>query len=84
MEHEHTGRCAEQSRYVLVRVSVVIPARGRTSVRVDMKPGASCWADVTTVASAYTGPLSSGMPRSPEEAAEVACNAIREAYPGLF
>lgn len=81
-EHEHTGRCADASRYALVRVDAVVERRS-VRVVVKMKPSAACWTDLDLVGR-VTVPHHHGLPTSPEHAAEIACSALRQAYPGLF
>lgn len=80
--HDVDNGCAAASRYSLVRVSVTVNASGTGSVRVGMKPTARCWADLVTTASIRIEGLR--VPRSEEEAAEIAIDALRQAYPGLF
>lgn len=81
-EHEHTEWCASTSRYSLVRVDAVVEKRSIT-VRVRMKPSATCWSDTDLVGRVVV-PNHRGLPTSPEHAAEIAAAALREAYPGLF
>ena len=84
--HEHTegGACARASQYVLVDVRVNLGRDGRADVSVRMKPGAACWSDVHEVARERLYVDGGWYPQSPEEAAEVAAMALRQAYPGLF
>lgn len=82
--HEHTAYCADRSRYALIRVQVVLAARGRSTVNVYMKPSGACWTDLERVATVPVEGPQQGLPRSEEEAVEVAVTALRAAYPGLF
>lgn len=81
MSHDHTEHCASTSRFVAVEVRVNITRKG-AEARIRMKPGAACWTELETVAVLRMQPCL--FPTAPEEAAEVACLALREAFPGLF
>lgn len=84
VEHDHTPYCADRSRYALIRVQVVLAARGRSTVNIYMKPSGACWSDLERVAAVEVQGPQQGLPRSEEEAVEVALVALRSAYPGLF